>query len=352
MNGYTFAAIVFVTLGAVAIAWSWHFRKAWHHTVQETGKALAKPVDAAANVANNAIDAARSTAAPVADGVGDICHSIARRIETKRDELKNLREQVAELTTENEQLKSRRISVDQIQPILKIAFLQADFSETNFIKKSLRTTPGTGTARNEEIEYLGVYRATNTQRFGVDLNRIKFRMTAPATIEVAGFDTTEVIGNLNTQITPVHTELRRHLTGGLLAGSHEIVDGDIDKLLLTQDRIQRDELHKAITQNQAVQQIDRTLEQVALQFLKDYFAPRGYTLVKAVGDIPDATSLYQISAELNARLDEEVRQKTSRLADIIKQRDQVDTLLAQDIEELKGIQPAPAGSRQRDLEPA
>ena len=90
-----------------------------------------------------------------------------------------------------------------------------------------------------------------------------------------------------------------------MSDSHDIVSGDIDNLLLAQDRAQREELHSTITQNRAVEQIDRTLEQMALQFLKDYFQPRGYTVTKAVGDLPDGKSLFEISAELNSHLDDE-----------------------------------------------
>jgi len=347
MNGYMLTAVIVVTVGAVAIVFAVCLRRTSETALKEARQTVTEPCDAAAGVANNAIEAARSTAAPVAHGVADICHAIARRIETKRDELKALREQVATLTYENEQLKSRRISVDQIQPILKIAFLQADFSETNFVRKIIRETPGSGTGRDEKLEYLGVYRATNTQRLGVDLNRMKFRLVAQATIEVGGFDTTEVIGNLNTQIKPLHTELRRHLTGGFLSDSHEIVTGDIDNLLLAQDRAQREELHNTITQNRAVEQIDRTLEQMALQFLKDYFHPRGYTVTKAVGDLSEGKSLFQISAELNSQIDDERSKKARLLTDAITGRDELERQLALDIEELKAVGTGTLNAHQR-----
>ena len=337
MNGFTLTAIIVVTIGAVAIVWAMCLRKAAADAIFQGGQAAEQTVDAATEVANKVVDAARSTAEPLAQGAADICHSIARRIEVKSNELKELRERVTALSRENEQLQNRRINVDQIEPILKIAFLQTEFSETNFVRETARITPGSGTARNEEIEYLGVYRAINTQRFGVDLNRVKFRLVAPATIEVAGLDTAEVIGNLNTEITPVHTELRRHLTGGVLSDVLEIVDEDIDQLLLTHDRQQRENLHKAITPKKAVQQIDRALEEMALQFLKDHFTPRGYILVKAAGGLPDGKSLFQISAELNAKLDGERVAKTRLLTAAVEERDAVDRQLALDIGELKTV---------------
>ncbi len=347
MNGYTLTAVVVVTCGAVAIAWALHLRKALSDVLEQTRNTLTKPMDAVAGVANKAIDAAQTTAKPVTLGIAEICRSIAQRIETRRNELKELRDRVATLTNENEQLRNRHISVDQIQPILKIAFLQADFSETNFVRTSIQKVRGTGTARNKEIEYLGVYRATNTQRLGVDLNRLKFRLAAPDTIEVGGFGTTEVIGNLNTKIKPLHTELRCHLTGGALKDSHEIVSGDSDNLLLAHDRAQREELHNTITQNRAVEQIDRTLEQMALQFLKVYFHPRGYTVTKADGDLPDGRSLFQISAELNSHLDDERRDKTRLLAEVIAKRAAVELQLARDIEELKTVGTGASAARQQ-----
>ncbi len=348
MNGYMLIAIIVVTIGVVAIAWAAFIGKAWGRTVKQGQKTLTAPISAAENVANNAIDAAHDTVKPITTGLAGICHAFAGRIETKRAELRELRDKVAGLTYENEQLKNRRISVDQIEPILKIAFLQAEFSETNFVRKTVKKTPGMLTARNEEIEYLGVYRATNTQRLGVDLNRMKFRLSAPATIEVGGFDTTEVIGNLNTQIKPIHTELRRHLTGGTIAGdSHDIITGDVDSLLLGQDRAQREDLHNTITQNRAVQQIDRTIEQMALQFLKDYFSPRGYIVTKAVGELPDGKSLFQISAELNDHLDDERKNKEQLLTDAVTKRDNVELQLARDIEELKTIGAAEPTARQQ-----
>ena len=319
MNGFTLIAVIVVTCGAVAIFLALHLRKAWTDTATQAKEGFTRSIE------------------PVARGVAEICHSIARRIETRRDELKALREQIATLTSENEQLKNRHISVDRIERILKIAFLEADFSETNFVKRTTRKIPGTLGGRDEEIEYLGVYQATNTQRLGVDVNSMKFRLADPANIEVAGFGATEIIGNLNTQIKPLHTELRRHLTGGALSESHEIVNGDIGNLLLDQDRAQRDQLYNTITKNKAVEQVDRTLEQMTLQFLIDYFHPRGYTVKKAVGDLPDGKSLFELSADLNSNLDHELRAKTRLLTETTAKRAEVEIQIARDIEDLKTV---------------
>jgi hypothetical protein len=337
MNGYTFAAIIVVTLGVVAIAWAWHLRKAWSVTVKQAQTTLTRPLDAAESVANNAVAAVRATTEPVSQGVAAICQSFARRIEAKREVLKNIRERITALTVENEQLKNRRISVDQIRPILKLALREVELSNTNCVRKIVKKTQGNRLMRDEEIEYLGVYQVKSTQRLGVDLSDLRYRLVAPTTIEVDIVGKTEVVGNLNSQFKPVIAELRRHLTKGSLAESHEVIKGDIDGLLLEHDRAQRNDLQKAITDNETVNEHVRAIEQAALQFLKDYFHPRGYTVIKAIGKLTDGSSLFQLTDALNARIDDELRARTGFLTEALNKREDVERLLAEDLEELGAV---------------
>lgn len=353
MDGYALTAIIVLTLGAVAVSFLFSLRRVSSDALEQGRRAVTKPVesaeavatkavDTAGDVATRAIDAIESTAEPLSQSVASVCFAIASRIERRRDELRELREKVASLSAENESLRGRRVSVDEIQPILKVAFSQIDVSETLFVRRPVKETLGKLKSRDEMIEYLGAYRATNRQTLGVDLTLLKFRLVSPSVIEVGGLGRTEVIGN-QPKLERLYTELRLHKTGGMLPESHEILKGDSEKLLRDAEDAHREELQASVTKVKALVQVERTLEQAALQFLRGYFQPRGFSIVKAETDVTEGYSLMQLTSSLNDKLDEERVKKSRALADSIQARDTLERTIAEDIEQLKNLSKGAAG---------
>lgn len=326
MNAYTFATILILVVGLIAV--SFQFLNQGRRTINGVAEQPTKIVETVTT-------AAAAVMQPLSSGVGEICHAIAGRIETKRAELDDQRAKITSLTQEVERLRNRQIRVDQIQPIFQLALFESDLSLRDFVKEVVKTTQGGTINRKEEIEYFGVYRARSIQRFGVDLKRISFRIMPSSVIEVSGLGRTELIGNLKTEVKPEHTELRRHLTGGRLSESHEILEEDLENLLLTRDRKQRDDVHEAITQTRTIDQIDQAVEKMALQFLNDHFLPRGYRVVKAVEEISDGKSIFQLSDEINGHLDEEIAAKSHLLDQAVQKKSELDQDLRSEIQMLK-----------------
>ena len=318
MNLYTFGTILVLTIGLGAVS-LWLFKE------------LRKALDRILNIVKEVLRFGK----PVPDGFGDVCRAIAGRIDVKRTELEHLRNQITSLTQEVERLRNRQIRVDQIQAIFQVAFFQSQLSSRDFVKEVLRSTGGGVLTRREDIEYFGVYRASNIQRFGVDLKSLSFRLMPSSVIEVSGLGKTEIIGNLKTEVKVEHTELRRHLTGGKLPNAHEILESDTDNLLLDRDRKQRDDVHEAITQTRSIDQIDRAVEKMTLQFLNDHFAPRGYRVVKAIDGITDGKSIFQLSDEINGQLEGEIAAKNRLLSDALQNKSEVDQELRNEIQSLK-----------------
>ena len=322
MNPYTLAAIIIVTIGVVVCVL----------LIYQGGKAT---VNAGRDAATGIATTIGETTKPVAQGFADICHAIAGRIETKREELQKLRTQTTALTQENERLRNQQIRVDQIKPIFQVAFFQSDLSTRDFVKEPVQSTPGGNFERNEEIEYLGVYSAKNTQKFGIDFEELKFHILSPTVIQVSGLGKTKLIGNPNTEVKPEHTELRKHLTGGPKSDAHEILIGDLGKLMLERDRKQRDDVQRAITQERKIDQVEQGVELMTMQFLKDYFAPRGYSVIKASKELTDAKSIFEIQDQINAQVDTLISANHRQLADVEGKVEAAEHELKLDIQKLK-----------------
>ncbi|MEO7599067.1 MAG: hypothetical protein ABIV50_09060 [Opitutus sp.] len=346
MDAYTLTAIIVVTVGAVTFGSVYLMFNAAKVAAKNTAEILRAPVDASENVAiktlgavedlvSQTVEAARTTAEPISKGIAEICHALAEGIDNKREDLAKSRHRIDGLNQEIERLKNRRISVDQIQPIFQIAFFQSDLTEREFVKEVVKSIPGGLIQRSEVIEYLGVYRAKNTQKFGVDFEDLKFCIVPEDVIQVSGLGKTKLIGNLKAEIQDEHVELRRHLTGGRLKEVHEIIQGDIDNLMITRDRKQRKELQDAITRERRITQIEQGVELMTLQFLKDYFGPRGYTVVKASEALSEPKSIFEIQETLNSQLEKLRDDKNLRLSEALKIQEVTEQALKFELRKLR-----------------
>lgn len=313
MNPYTLAAIIIVTIGVVISLLIYRSAKVAETATKEFADTARKPFEVIGTATSEAVD---KVAAPIAGGVADICHAIAGRIETKREELHSLRTQTAALTQENERLRNQQIKVDQIKPIFQVAFFQSDLSETDFFKEVVEQTQGGMLDRHEAIEYLGVFHAKNTQKFGIDFEALKFRIVSSSVLQVSGFGKTKLIGNLNTDVKLGHKELRKHLTGGPRPDSHEILTGDIGTLMLDNVLKQQKRVQLQITQERKIDQVEQGIELMTMQFLKDFFSPRGYSVIKASEELTDGKSIFEIQEEINAQVAKRINDNDRQLADV------------------------------------
>jgi len=346
MDGYTLTAVIVATVGLSTVGCVYFMSRTARLIATDTSKTIRAPIDSSERILTNvtdkvegvatkAVNAAQETVAPISQGVSEMCRAIAGRIDTKRAELTALREEISRLKYENDRLQSRRISVDQIKPIFQIAFFQSDLSERDFVKKPVKITPGGVIQRQEVIEYFGVYRAKNTQKFGVDLEDLKFKLTSSTVLQVSGLGTTKLIGNLGTEVEDEHVELRKHLTGGRLSEVHEILSDDVDGLKLEWDRIQRKELHNSITKERRINQIEQGVEMMTLQLLKDHFGPRGYTVLKATEEIREPKSIFDIQKELNTLLTDQIESNSRRLAEVGSVQEAAEQSLNSELQRLR-----------------
>ncbi len=324
--------VVIITVGVIACVY--FVCNVGKKGIEKTGEVLQSPINLGSKVVVEAVHGAERTIKPVTEGVGNVLNSIADRIKMNRAELDASNQKINQLTLENERLKHRQVNVDQITSIFQVAFFQSDFSTRDFVKEIVKKIPGGKIDRTEEIEYLGVYRAKNTQRFGIDLGHLRFRLLPESGIEVSGLKKAELIGNLNTTVEHEHVELRRHMTGGIRPESHEILKDDVGNIRLDRDRKQRDDVHKAITQERTIDQIEEATERMALQFLSTYFSPRGYTIKKSTFEFTDGKSIYQLADELNTRTAQAIAFNTTKIVDYGKQRDHADSEMQQQLEQL------------------
>lgn len=317
MNPYIFALAVLLIGALVAVALlAYKLARAGAEVVGGTVRTTSK------HVAATVRDVAAETIAPISKGVGHIADAVAGRIEMRQKELHHLRSQVDTLTAKIKHLENQHVSVDRIEPVLKLALVSVEYKMTDAVQESLRTTPAGITSQKEIIEYLGIFDAANTQRLGVDLNRLRFRKLSDTVVEVTGLAEMEVVGNINTVIKPRHCELRQRLTEGTVRpDAHIILQGDPDGLRGQRSLQQQADLLAKITQPQPIKVINAAIEKLALQFLQTYFALAGITVVKATGDLQDGKTLDQICADINGSVDqlvaakgEEVKLLEARLA--------------------------------------
>ena len=334
MNPYSLAATVIITIGIVTVVffickYGW---KSWKKGADTTETIVKQPGEIVKVVTGEVGKTVREVVGPISKGIAEICHEVAQGISHKQKNLEELQSKITSLTYECDQLRKRQIKVDQIQPIFQIAFFKASFSELNFVKEIVNTSPSSSFERKEEIEYLGIFRATNKQKLGVDLESLRFRVSSPFVIEVSGLGKTELIGNDKPTVNPEHVELRRHLTGGTVKSDvHEIIKGDPDDHRAKRERKQSSDLLAAITQQKAVEEIDQAIEKMALQYLKDYFSPRGYNIVRAIDEAASGKTIYQIRDEINGELDVSINNASRLLSDAEQKKIEVVQELEKDI---------------------
>ena len=340
MNPYSLAAVVIITLGIVATVlilckYGWKFGE---KGLDKAGEIAGQPAKIVETVTGEAGKTVRALGEPVSKGIAEICHEAAQLISQRQKNLEELQSKITSLTYECDQLRKRQIKVDQIQPIFQIAFFKASFSELNFVKEIINISPASSFERKEEIEYLGIFRATNKQKLGVNLENLRFRISSPFVIEVSGLGKTELVGNSETTVDPEHVELRRHLTGGTVkADVHEIIKGDPDDRRAKRERKQSSDLLAAITQQKAVEEIDQAIEKMALQYLKDYFLPRGYNIVRAIDETAAGKTIYQIRDEINGELDVNINNASRLLSDAEQKKIEVVQELEKEIQKISRV---------------
>lgn len=371
MDAYSLTAVIVITLGSATVACVHLVTKAGRGVSKDVAETARAPIDAGERVAvktldttetvavttavtagvvatrtvaageavvTHAIEAALATAEPLTKGVADICRAIAGRIESKRSELGVLREQIAKLAEENERLRNRQIRVDQIKQIFQIAFFECEVSERDVVKKVVREEAGGMVARQEQIEYLGVFRGRNTQKIGVDMDDLRFSVVSPSVVAVSGLGKTKLIGNINTDVDEEFIELRRHLCGvRMLPDSHEILskDIDIDGLKKNAADEQRRNFEKALKQEKRIKQIEQGVEMMTLQLLKDHFSARGYEVVKATDELVDPKSIFEIQEVLNAKVQAALEDNSRRLAEAKTAHEVTEKALQADVLTLK-----------------
>ena len=273
----------------------------------EVGKTVTEVVSVTAKTAENLLQ-------PISNAIGRLGDSLAERLRSSQTELSKSRAEVINLSQEVEMLRSRRISVDQVKNILQLALIEAGFTRYNIKKMRVGGDEGGPLSRKEEIEYFGIIKATYTQKLGVDLDKLKFQVVSAGVVSVSGLGQTEIIGTHSIDIHPFHTELRRHLTGGTIRGNvSEIIPGDPDRTLNTQEWAQTQEIINEINADKATEQIDNAIDKLALSFLQWFFAPAGYQVVRATENLVCPKSFQMIATELNNRVDQLIQKRMEDL---------------------------------------
>lgn len=328
MNHYIFAlaALLICALVVVAIL-AYKLVRAGAQEVGGTVRTTSK------HVADTVRDVAAETIAPISKGVGHIADAVASRIETRQKELHHLRDQVTTLTARIEHLKNQHVSVDQIVPVLKLALVSVDLKATHAVVDNVTSEDVGWLARREVTEYLGIFDAVNTQRLGVDMNRLRFRKLSDSLMEVRGLAEMEVVGNINTAVKLRHCELRQHHTEGTVRpDSHVILQGDLkDSPMMKRQNQQRDDVHAMITRPEPVKVISEAIENLALQFLKTCFAPAGVTVVKATAEFQDGKTLEQICDDINGRVSQLVSTEQAKVKQLEDRLTETEKDLREDV---------------------
>ena len=299
MSLTTLAALAVIAASLVAVVY--FVQRMLTRPVRDAAETVTGVAGELGGTARHAVDAVGKAVEPVGRAAGRIGEAIAERLRTRRVELHQLRAQVAELSSETERLRARRINVDQVRAVLKLALIEAEESYTDFEKSTLSDIEGA--LKREAVEYLGVMQVRYTQRLGVDLEKLRFQLLPEREIAVAGLGQTEIIGIHSLKPVTLHAELRRHRTLPVLGESSEILATDPGQRLHRSAADQTSRMLEAIQNSSTTRAIDAAIEKLALSFLQSCFAPAGYGVVPAAGELTEPRTFFGVCEEVNREID-------------------------------------------------
>jgi hypothetical protein len=90
-------------------------------------------------------------------------------------------------------------------------------------------------------------------------------------------------------------------------------------------------LFSAITGEKKVEEIEKGVELLTMQFFKDYFQPRGYGVAKVDVEMTDGKSLNEIRDAINGELGRLLADNNDMLAETRKKVDLLDREIHEDI---------------------
>ena len=243
MGPYILASAIILAAAVVAFA---YFTSRGRTVIDTAGKTVEGVSKVAGNTVTQVVQdttkAAENVIKPISDAVGKIGQAFAERIRTKQTDLDKLRQKVLSLTQELEAQKAKRINIEQVKSILQLALIEIPFDRYHVKQTTIKTESGGQFSRDEELEYLGIFRFEYKQRLGVALDKLEFQLVQPDRIEVSGLGQTENIGAKDIKVDPILTELRRHLLKSKMRPkATEIAYIDPDNLARDKEREQRNE---------------------------------------------------------------------------------------------------------------
>lgn len=301
MSLTTLAAIAVIAASVVAVVY--FVQRMLTRPVKHGADALTGVAGELGGTVRHAVDAAGEALRPVGRAAERIGDAFAGRLRARQRDLHTLRTQVTDLSREIERLRAQRINVDQVKAILKLALIEAEETFTDYEKSTLSDTEGAFLPTKESVEYLGVMRVSYTQRLGVDLEKLRFQVMPGREIAVAGLGTTEIIGIHSLKPVPLHTELRRRRTLPILGESSEILANDPGQQLHRKATEQTARVLEAIQNSITSRAIDAAIERLALSFLQSCFAPAGYRVVQAEGELDQPRTFFGVCEEVNREVD-------------------------------------------------
>jgi hypothetical protein len=235
----------------------------------------------------------------IADGMGNIFQAAADWLNTKTNELNQLRIKNQNLTSDLERIKNQKVNVNSVEMIFKVALATFDMQYTDFQKKTL-SEESSKIARDEKVEYIGVIRQDYKQTLGVDFKKLRFALEG-RNIFVKGLFDVEVIGFKDAKTTPLLTEKRTFKTGATLMWNTTTIGGGYEAELLEQLSF----IEERMSRNKFAEDVDRQIGNMALSMIQ-LFVGQTYN-VKSVESLDNAVDFVHLLNVINTQRDSEAQ---------------------------------------------
>lgn len=281
------------------------------HTAESLGGKGFKTIDHAADTVGRVADAAVEIVKPVTGGVGSILDSVAGRIRTKQSELNELKIQSVAMAQEIERLNSRRINVTDMAARMKLGLISVSQNYSSWERKVLEEKEKTLWKKASETQYIGLQRATYQIQIGLDIERLRFQLTADDRILVDGLRDIEIIGLKGLVIDKPLAEVRRVTktkeSGHEKISAIEVLLGDSQTEKYKDSHTSR--IMEEIQSSQSVHHLVEPNTRFALAFLGACFSAGGFQVIECKEALTEPLRFLDLCEVINQRVAQEIHRK-------------------------------------------
>jgi len=266
--------------------------------VQATGgKVLDVASTAIEQIAQNGADVLK----PIGQGIGEVLGAMAEQVKLKQRDLNELSTEKVALAQEVERLKNRHIDVSEVTAQLKLALLEITQQYDSFDKHQIDKAEGIRVLQAPTVtEYVGVQRATFRSQVGLDLQKLRFAISADGVVLVHGLRDVRVIGVAELKVARLLGEIRQSkLDGSTVTEIQVLVD---DRRLVDEVDAHHQKVMAEAQGPQSVQHWAAATAKFGLGFLQACLSSAGVQLMESDQPLENGMGFVELCRLLNEQL--------------------------------------------------